>query len=172
MTDVVDSAWPAVELDPVRRLKVIASAARRPAVAERHLDAPLADVWRVAADLEGELPGIVGGLRSFTRTGAVAAPAADGPGGERFTALAVSSLRHRERFDVVLRPGWCLMQSRLLVGGMAAVEEDSGTRFAMMYAFRFPGGGLLRGFGRLGAAARSRAMLDRLERRVAELRAG
>jgi hypothetical protein len=31
--------------------------------------------------------------------------------------------------DVVLRPGWCVMQSPFLVGGMAAVREAGGNRF-------------------------------------------
>jgi hypothetical protein len=166
MTDVVGSAWPAAGLDPVRRLKVIAATARHPVVAERYLDAPVAEVWRVASDLEGELPRIVKGLRSFTRTGR------DGPEAERFSAVAVSTVRHRERFEVLLRPGYCLMQSRVLLGGMAAVEEGPGTRFALVYAFRFPGGGTLQGLPPFRSAARSAAMLDRLEERVARLRAG
>jgi hypothetical protein len=166
MTDVVGSAWPTTGLDPVRRLKVIAATTRHPVVAERHIDAPVPEVWRVASDLEGELPRIVKGLRSFTRTGQ------DDPEAERFTAVAVSAVRHRERFEVVLRPGYCLMQSRILLGGMAAVEEGAGTRFAMVYAFRFPGGGALQGLPPLRSAARSTAMLDRLEQRVAHLRAG
>jgi hypothetical protein len=168
MTDAVSGAWPAAALDPVRRLHVIAAAFRNPVVTERQLAAPPNEVWRVASDLKGELPGIVRGLRSFTRTGPHGGDGAE----ERFSAVAVSAVRHRERFQVVLRPGWCLMQSRLLVGGMAAVEEGGGTRFAMMYALRFPGGGALQGLRMSSAESRSQAMLDRLEQRIAELRAG
>jgi len=172
MTDVVGSAWPATELDPVRRLKVIAATARHPVVAERRLAAPLSEVWRVASDLEGELPGIVTGLRSFTPAARDGSAAGDDPAAERFSAVAVSAVRHRERFEVMLRPGYCLMQSRMLLGGMAAVEDGAGTRFAMLWAFRFPGGGTLQGLPLFRSAARSEAMLDRLERRVAEVRAG
>lgn len=45
----------------------------------------------------------------------------------------------RAPFDLVLRPGWCLMQSRLLVFGMAAVPDGDVTRFAYMAGFRLPG---------------------------------
>jgi hypothetical protein len=156
--------WPAAAgLDPVRRLVVLAGAAGRAVYAERYFDAPVDEVWRVASDLEAELPQVVRGLRSFTLA---AAPEAELP--ERFTATAVSRLRHRERFDVVLRPGWCLMQSRTVVGGMAATRQGSGTRFALMYRLRVPGG---RGLQRLmKARARADAMLDRLGARIADRR--
>ena len=48
------------------------------------------------------------------------------------TARARGRLGQHARFDVVLRPGWCVMQSRFLIGGMAAVPEAGGTRFAFL----------------------------------------
>lgn len=51
--------------------------------------------------------------------------------------------RLRARFDVELRPGWCLMRSRFLLGGMAARAEPDGTRFAFLGAFRLPAAALL-----------------------------
>jgi hypothetical protein len=39
---------------------------------------------------------------------------------------------------VVLRPGWCVMQSRFLIGGVAAVPEADGTRFAFLGGLRLP----------------------------------
>jgi hypothetical protein len=167
VTGVVSGSWPTAELDPVRRLRVLAGANGRALYAERYFDVPLDEVWRIASDLEHELPRLVGGLRSFTPA-LPAGPAGSGPP-ERFTATAVSRLRHRERFDVVLRPGWCLMQSRLLVGGMAAAAEGSGTRFALMYRPRLPGGAVLRRLPRSGA--RAGAMLDRLGGRIGDPRA-
>ncbi|MFI0235902.1 hypothetical protein [Streptomyces sp. NPDC016845] len=43
---------------------------------------------------------------------------------------------HREGFDIVLRPGWCLLQSGHVLGGMAAVPEGTGTRFAVLGGLR------------------------------------
>jgi hypothetical protein len=63
--------------------------------------------------------------------------------GERMTARARGRLGQRARFDVVLRPGWCVMQSRFLIGGMAAVPEADGTRFAFLGGLRLPGMRLL-----------------------------
>jgi hypothetical protein len=59
--------------------------------------------------------------------------------GERMTALARGRLGQRARFDVVLRPDWCVMQSGFLIGGMAAIPEADGTRFAFLGALRLPG---------------------------------
>ena len=160
MTGAVSGVWPTAELDPVRRLKVITSGYSRPVYAERYFDVPVDAVWSVASDLENELPKVVRGVRSF------AVPDEARSGTERFSATAVSRLGHRERFDVVLRPGWCLMQSRMVIGGMAASEEGTGTRFALLCNFRFPGGALLPQLPFLRVRARSEAMLDRLEQRI------
>jgi hypothetical protein len=40
---------------------------------------------------------------------------------------------------VVLRPGWCWMQSRFLVGGMAAAPHPDGTSVAFLGGLRLPG---------------------------------
>ncbi|RKE22838.1 hypothetical protein [Streptomyces sp. TLI_171] len=145
---------------PVRRLRVLAEAGGYPMVAERVLAAPFDRVWPVAADLEGELPLLIGGLRSFRMEA--------GPGGgDRSGAVAVSALGYRERFEVVLRPGWCLMQSRAVVGGMAAEAlADGRVRFALFGGVRLPVVGPIT--RRLPGRARRRAelLMDRLERRV------
>ncbi|MFJ6381701.1 hypothetical protein ACIQI7_17115 [Kitasatospora sp. NPDC092039] len=163
--------WPTVELDPVRRLRVLAaSGAGRPLFAERRLAAGFDAVWSVAGDLSGELPGLISGLRSFE-----VGPATeeDGEGGAhgrdgRLTGVAVSVVGHRERFEIVLRSGWCLMQSRVLLGGMAAVRDGDGTRFALLGSLRVPGAASVQHL--LGGLAerRGEVLLDRLERRVAE----
>ncbi|MBD0672278.1 hypothetical protein [Streptomyces sp. CBMA156] len=155
--------WPTVELDPVRRLRVLAAAgAGRPLFAERRLAAGFDAVWSVASDLSGELPGLISGLRSFE-----VGPAADGRDG-RLDGLAVSAVGHRERFEIVLRSGWCLMQSRVLLGGMAAAPEGDGTRFALLAGLRVPGAGPVQQL--LGGLTerRGEVLLDRLERRVGE----
>ncbi|TWF90475.1 hypothetical protein FHX73_13522 [Kitasatospora viridis] len=132
------------ELDPIRRLRVLA--ATLPG-AYRHrevlLPAPVDRVWAVAADLEGELPHLLPTVRSFRYTSGE---------GERRTALAVGRFGQRAEFEVVLRPGWCLMQSRFVLGAMAAVPAEGGTRFATLGGLRVPGARVLRPLtGLLGA---------------------
>ncbi|MFI7007048.1 hypothetical protein [Streptomyces sp. NPDC050145] len=158
--------WPTAELDPVRRLKVIAAASGRPVYAERRFAFPVERVWAVASDLENELPLLVSGLRSFA-----VAPAGEGgraAAGDRFEGRAVSALGHRERFDIVLRPGWCLMQSAVLGSGMAArADGDDGCLFAFYSSLRIPGGQLADRVRAPWSARRAERMLDRLAERVA-----
>jgi hypothetical protein len=157
MTDAAHSGWPTVELDPVRRLKVIAAATKHPTFTERHFGATFDELWSVASDLERELPHLVPGLRSFTITSSE---------GDRLSGRAVGALGHREHFDVVLRPGWCLMQSKILTGGMAAMPDGDGSRFAFFSSLRLPGGQALDRVRRTGSAQRHEEILDRLEQRV------
>jgi hypothetical protein len=130
----VNQDWPVAEFDPVRRMRVIAAATPGVAYAEKLIPAPFSAVWEAASDLEHELPRMVTDLRSFEIIGAR---------GERMTARGRGRLGQRARFDVVPRPGWCMMQSRFLVGGMAAVPEAGGTRFAFLGGLRLPGMRLL-----------------------------
>ncbi|TQF01203.1 hypothetical protein E6W39_01815 [Kitasatospora acidiphila] len=127
--------WMVAELDPIRRLRVLAATVPG---ALRHrevlLPAPVDRVWAVASDLERELPRLLTTVRSFRFTGGE---------GERLRAHAVGRFGQQADFEVVLRPGWCLMQSRFVVGAMAAVPEGEGTRFATLGGFRFPGARLL-----------------------------
>ncbi|MFI9803973.1 hypothetical protein ACIHEJ_06305 [Streptomyces sp. NPDC052301] len=158
MTGSGTSGWPTAELDAVRRLKVMASAAGHPSYAERRFDVPLERLWSVASDLENELPLIVSGLRSFTITHSA---------GERLSGEAVGAVGFREQFDVVLRPGWCLMQGKVLTSGMAATADGDGCRFAFFTSLRLPGGHLLDRLRGPWSARRAENMLDRLGERVA-----
>jgi hypothetical protein len=126
----VTQDWPVAELDPVRRMRVLAAATPGAAYAEKLIPVPFSAVWEAASDLEREFPRMVTDLRSFEITSIR---------GERMTARARGRLGQRARFDVVLRPGWCVMQSRFLIGGMAAVPEADGTRFAFFGGLRLPG---------------------------------
>ncbi|MCX4714895.1 hypothetical protein OG818_03660 [Streptomyces virginiae] len=127
----MNDSWPVVaELDAVRRLRVIARATPGTTFAERPVDAPFDRVWGLVRDLEHQMPLMIGDIRSFTVTSAV---------GERLEAMARSPLGMRARFDIVLRPGWCLMRSRFVIGGMAAVAEGDGTRLAFFGGLRLPG---------------------------------
>lgn len=130
----MSQGWPVAGLDPVRRLRVVAAATPGIIYAEELIPAPFGQVWAVASDLENELPRVVGDVRTFEITSSA---------GDRLQARARSRLGLRARFDVVLRPGWCLMQSRFLIFGMAAVPEADGTRFAGIGGLRLPGTRLL-----------------------------
>ncbi len=100
-------------------------------VGEITIAAPLDTVWAVAADLERELPRSLPTVRSARITR---------EDGDRLELLAVGKLGQRARFDIVLRPGWCLMRSKFVLGAMAAVPDpDGGTRFASLGGFRLPG---------------------------------
>lgn len=125
----MNDSWPVAELDPVRRLRVIARTTPGALLGETVLDTPFDRVWEVASDLETSLPVLITDIRSFTIT------AQDG---EQLEALARSPLGMRARFDIVIRPGWCLMQSRFLIGGLAAVPEGDSTRFAYLGGLRVP----------------------------------
>ena len=153
----VNRDWPVAELDPVRRMRILAAATPGAAYAEKLIPAPFEVVWEAASDLEHELPRMITDLRSFDITS---------DRGERMTAFARGRLGQRARFDVVLRPGWCVMQSRFVIGGMAAIPEGNDTRFALLGGLRFPGMGLLEPL--LHPAARSLALrpIKRLESRL------
>lgn len=125
----MNPTWPTAELDPVRRLRVMAAGLHAVMYADAHIDLPTEEVWAVAHDLEGELPHLVPTLRAFH-----CRPV----GPDRQQAWAYGPFGHTARFDVLMQPGWCLMQSRYVVGGMAAVQEGSGTRFAVLGGLRRP----------------------------------
>ncbi len=158
---MTEPGWPVAEFDPIRRLRVIAATTPGAEIHERVLDAPLAAVWAVAADLENELPRwLFADIRSVHVT-----PAAE----DRSVAHVVGYSGLRARFDVVLQPGWCLMQSRFLLGGMAATSEDGSTRFAFLGGLRGP----LRPLARLARPLHGptgRRALTRFARRVDEHR--
>jgi hypothetical protein len=115
--------WPVADLDAIRRLRALAAAVPGAFVAETVINAPFDQVWAVAADLEGELPAYLPDVRSFTVTSR---------DGELLVARARGYAGLRARFDIVLRPGWCVMRSRFLLGGMAAVPDGQQTRFAFL----------------------------------------
>lgn len=150
--------WPEADLDPVRRLRVMAAAVPGAVYAEDVLPVPFDEVWAVAADLENEFPRLLTDVRTMRVTRA---------DGERREALARGRFGQRARFDVVLRPGWCWMQSRFLVGGMAAVAEADRTRFAFMGALRVPGARLLHPLSHALGASPGSGVISRLERRAA-----
>jgi len=144
--------WPVADLDPVRRLRVMAAATPGTELTEVIISAPPAQVWQVASDLVAEMPRLVRDFRSVTVT-----PAA----GERLIMCARGYLGQRARFDVLIHPGWCWMQSRFLLCGMAAAPDPSGTRFGFLGGIRAPGASLLHPLLHLIGPAAIR--LDRLQ---------
>jgi hypothetical protein len=127
---------PSTELDPIRRLRVLAAAIPGAAVAEGVLDAPFDAVWETVADLEH-----AAGIEIFVGEPRIRSRRPDPQtGGERLQLeYRMRPFRRREVTEVDLRPGWCFMQSPLTVAAMAAVPEGERTRFAHLEAARLPG---------------------------------
>jgi hypothetical protein len=115
-------------------MRVLATSIPGASYAEEHLDIPFDRVWGFVSDMETSMPRLITDFRSFRILDR---------SGDRLTARAVGLLGHRGRFEVDLRSGWCLMQSRFVVGGFAAVPEGEGTRFAGCGGLRLPGSRLL-----------------------------
>ena len=130
------SAQPRPELDPIRRLRVLAEAIPGAAVAEGVLDAPFDAVWETVRDLEH-----VGGIEILVKNPRITSRRPDpDTGGERLELEYIARpLGKREVLDVDMRPGWCFMQSQLGIAAMAAVPEGERTRFAHLEAVRMPG---------------------------------
>jgi hypothetical protein len=153
--------WPSAELDPVRRLRIMASATH--AVFADAVTAHTPEqVWSVLSDLEGELPRLIPDIRT-----ARVRSAADGEAGRReLEVLAVGYLGQRARFDIALESGWCWMQSRFLLCGFAITAEEGHTRYAFLGGIR--SSGLLRGtrLRQSPGQAYARWVTRRIERRV------
>ncbi|MEU9105840.1 SRPBCC family protein [Streptomyces xanthophaeus] len=155
------TGWPTAPLDPVRRLRIMAAGLGAVMYAEEYIDAPLDEVWDVASDLEGELPHLVPTIQAFRMV-----PGFRPGAPERGQGWAHGPLGYRARFEVLLQPGYCLMQSRHVVGGMAAVAEGDRTLFAVLGGIR--GGREAKALQALRALGDDRGlrMIDRARRRT------
>lgn len=151
--------WPVAELDPIRRLHVMAAVVPGLVVVEREMAVPFESVWAVASDLEHELPGLGGGFVTSLRYVSV--------DGERREALVHGPVGIRDRFRIVLRPGWCWMDGHMLVAGMAAVPHGAGTRFAWAAGLRLPGSRLMRPLTRRSLADTLAGLEERAHERTA-----
>ena len=114
-------------LDPISRLHVIAAGLGDAVLVERVLDAPYEAVWEIASDL-------VHGVPQFEP--AVAAVEVLERSGVLLWIRVHTRGESRLELDVVLRDGYCLMQSDPVAIGMAARPEGSGTRFAHFESLR------------------------------------
>lgn len=125
----MNEPWPITDLDPVRRLRALAGGIGGAHVTEAYLDAPFERVWALLGDLEGTFGQVVPDmerLRVVRRQG------------ERVEVTAHSKYGMRARLRGVQRPGWCWLQSRFLLIGVAAAPEGPGTRVAFTGGVRLP----------------------------------
>ena len=144
--------WPTADLDPVRRLRVLAAGISGAAVTERVFDRPLAEVWELMWDDGRNFAEIQPDMRSITGLTVE---------GDRVSLHARSRHGFRANLQGTARPGWCWLQSRFLLIGMAATEEPGGgTRVALTGGVRIPGRAALIP---IGVRRESTKSLDRLE---------
>jgi hypothetical protein len=122
--------WPVGEFDELRRLHVLHAALPGTMLAETVLPVGFDEVWSVIGDVERNFPGLVPDVRSIRILDR---------DGERLRAFVRGRSGLRAPFDMILRPGWCLMQSRWLVFGMAATPAGDHTRFGYLAGLRLPG---------------------------------
>lgn len=131
--DIDRYAWPTAELDPIARMRALAAGMPHVATNETVFEAEFDRVWELVSDFEqytAQYEAAVGEARIVERDGDRLVLHVKGP---------LPALSPWQRFDVVLRPGWCLMTSRLGEIGMAARPEGEGrTRY-----FHFEGSALL-----------------------------
>jgi hypothetical protein len=116
-----------LSLDPVARLRVIAAGLPEAGFVEGVLDAPYASVWGVVSDLEHGVPEFESDVRAveiLKRRG------------ERLELVVEVADGRRLPMEMVLRDGYCLMQSEAAAIGMAAQAEGAGTRFAHFESIR------------------------------------
>lgn len=154
MNEPTNSSWPVAELDPVRRLRALTSGMPGAVVVEEVIPASFETVWEIASDLENEVPRSEWHVRSLRITHA---------DGDRLEALVHGLMGIHDKFAIVLRPGWCWMQGRLLLAGMAATPVEGGTLFAFATGLRVPAAGFLRPVLRRGADRSLRRLVRRVE---------
>ncbi|MER6389816.1 hypothetical protein ACFXEL_35360 [Streptomyces sp. NPDC059382] len=138
-------------VDEVGRLRIMVAGVPGARIVERVLPAEPAAVWAVMGDLEGEFRRFqpdMRGLRVLRVTG------------DRVEALARSRYGFRAHLRGVVRPGWCWLQSRFLIIGMAASPEPGGgTRVALTGGVRVPGRAAIVPLGAAPELARAMARL-------------
>lgn len=153
------SSWPVADLDPVRRLRALTAAIPGAVVVEQTIPVPFEVLWEVVSDLERAVPASEWHVRSLRITHA---------DGDRLEAEVRGQLGLRDHFAIVLRPGWCWMQGRVLYAGMAATPVPGGTHCAWATGVRLPGAAMLRPLMRRSLAH----SLHRLAYRVGSLQKG
>jgi hypothetical protein len=147
--------WPIADLDDVRRLRVLAAGISGAVVTERVVDRPLPVVWELMWDDGRNFAEIQPDMRSITGLTV---------DGEHVSLHARSRHGFRAHLRGTVRPGWCWLQSRFLLIGMAASEEPGGgTRVALTGGVRLPRRAAL---VPIGVRRESIKSLDRLQELV------
>lgn len=111
-------SWPSVELDPVTRLRILATARPHLRYAEQRIAAPFDRVWSIAGNLEEGVPRYETGIlrmRILERDG------------ERLRCEASGRFGPPMILDTELRPGFALMWSGRLEIGLAATPTRDGS---------------------------------------------
>jgi hypothetical protein len=149
---VVIVNWPSVELTEVERFRALAAGVPGAAVTERVLAAAPERVMDLLADLD---------VFATIQADLVSATLLERDG-DRVVVLARGKRGQRARLVGQLRPGWCWLQSRFLIIGMAiAAEPGGGTRVALTGGIRVPGRAAI---VPLRVRQESARTMDRLER--------
>lgn len=117
-----------MSIDAVDRLRIVAAGLEDTVLVEALLDAPYQSVWGLAGDLERGLPQFE---PSVTAVEIVERH------GERLRVVVDTAGGLRLPMEVLLRDGYCLMQSKTVSVGMAARPEGDKTRF--VHFERLPG---------------------------------
>lgn len=126
----MSNSWPTADLDGVQRLRALASGVAGAAVTEQVLAADADRVWALLSDFEGGFATVQPDMRSVRVVERH---------GDRIGLRAVSRYGMRATLNGVLRPGYCWLQSRFLVIGMAvSAEPGGGARVALTGGVRIP----------------------------------
>ena len=124
------SNWPEVELTEIERFRVLAAAVPGAAITERVVGAPVDRVRDLLMDLDvfAQIQADLSSVDLVSRDD------------DRIVLLARNRRGLRARLEGQYRPGWCWLQSRFLIIGMAtAPEPGGGTRIALTGGIRVPG---------------------------------
>ena len=122
--------WPQVELTDVERFRALAAGVPGAVVTERVLPAAPDQVKEMLTDLD-VFAAIQADLVEATL---------EERDGDHVVIRAKGKRGQRARLTGQLRPGWCWLQSRFLIIGMAiAAEPGGGTRVALTGGIRVPG---------------------------------
>jgi len=144
--------WPTAELTDVERFRALAAGIPGAVVTERVLPQEPDQVKAMLADLD-VFAAIQADLTSATLLER---------DGDRVVVLAKGARGQRARLEGQLRPGWCWLQSRFVIIGMAvAAEPGGGTRVALTGGIRIPGRAAI---VPVRVRRESSKTLDRLER--------
>ena len=146
--------WPSTELTQVARFRALAAGVPGAAVTERVLAAPVERVRELLMDLA---------VFADIQADLVSADLVERDG-DRVVVLARGRRGQRARLEGQLKPGWCWLQSRFLIIGMAAADEPAGgTRVALTGGIRVPSRAAI---VPVRVRRESTKTLDRLERLV------